>query len=1124
MVFSNEGEAQRKSIEEIYVSIDIEDLNMAGALERIEEVSDFSFAYKKSILDKKRKLNLKKSNVSLADLLRDIGSNNGLQFKRINDKIYVSKGKVTQKKIAEIEEDTQADITVTGTITDENNQGLPGVTIRVLESNVGTTTDITGKYTLTVADDAVLVISYVGYRKEEVSVGGRTVIDMQLALGVESLQEVVVTALGIEKDKKTLGYATSNVASEELTTNRQSQFMNSLQGKVAGVKITQLGSGPQGSTKIRIRGVSSFGGNNQPLIVVNGVPIDNQNFGVSNGDNRYEGNVADSNTADTGDGLSSINPDDIESMSILKGGPAAALYGYRAKDGVIMITTKNRSEGSGIQVRYNLNVTTGSLIDLRDYQFEYGMGEQGVRPTTPYPTSGQWSFGEPMGGTFTIFDDTNVPYQPQRNQLKDFYNNSSNVTNTLSVSTGGENGGMNFSVSNQKSKGIHPGNKFNKKTINLGFTQKISKLTVSGNVNYSNEEIINPPGIGQQQFSAVVMYNLGNTIPMDVLRDNAFSDEGYENPWSRFSLRTNPYFSLKRINNTERDRVFGNVTARYDLTDWLYVQGRFGQDFWYRDQEINIPHGVQFKSPAPAGFENGEYVRDLRKFREINTDFLIGVNKEFGDFGVVANFGGNHMYQKRDINTERGTNFYQSGLYTIGNSIQVEPAYTLRERIVNSIYGSLELSYKGYLYLNYTARNDWFSTLSEDQRSIMYPSLTGSWVFSQTFASLPDWFSFGKIRAGYSEVGSDSDVAPYSDQLFYNVNPLTLNGSPIGSVSGGTIPNPNLKPMRVIEKEFGIEAMLFDNLELEFSGYVKTSKDQILNRQVSSASGYDNQNINVGESENKGVEIAASYSPIRNDDLEWRISANASFNKSKVISLGDNVDGTSIRVGGSFFHGELRQVVGQPMAQLYGYEWLRDAQGRIIHGSNGKPQRNPDQVSFGSALPTSWGGITNSLSYKGVNFSFLIDWTAGNKVISGTHVNAYRHGLDKASLLGREDGFVIGDGVTEDGSVNTVQVPVQSYHESMRGARLAELSVFDGGSWQLRQITVSYDLMKVIPENKYINGAVLSLVANNVAVLSQDIPHVHPDQNGIISDREQGLEATGVPVTRDIGFNLSIKF
>lgn len=1019
------------------------------------------------------------------------------------------------------------DITISGLITDEAGDPLIGVNIVVKGTVIGTASDFNGEYSIDVPDDATtLIFSYTGHTTVEEVIGDRTTINVTMAPDVAQLGEVVVTALGIEREKKTLGYATSKVGSDEVTVNRSPRFMDALQGKVAGVNITTMGSGPQGSSKIRIRGVSSFGGNNSPLIVVNGVPIDNTNFGVQ-GDVVGPGS---NRRSDSGDGLSSINPDDIVSMNILKGAAASALYGARAKDGVIMITTKNRASGTGIQVEYNANYTNDTPLDFTDYQYEYGQGEGGVRPNAPGPTSGVWSFGEKVGGTQILFDGITVPYTPQPNKVRDYYRNGSSLANTLTISTGGENGGLSLSLSNMNSKAILPGSNYDRRTVNFGFTQKTGKLLVSGNINYSNEFRKNPPNIAEQDFSPVVIYTIASTMPLDLLREYAFDENGDEVYWSRFTNRTNPYFALSRFENNQRDRVYGNLTARYNITDWLYIQGRVGQDYFIRDVEYNLPTGSTRQSSAPPGFVNGQYVQDIRRFREINADFLIGADRTFGDIGISVNAGGNQMYRRNDVNTELGENFFTRGLYTIGNASKVTPNYSIAERQVNSLYASMELSYRGLLYLNATARNDWFSTLSPENRSILYPSVTGSFIFTEAFGNMPSWLRFGKLRLAYAEVGSDTDVAPYANNLFYGINAQQFPNSsgvlqPVGSISGSVVPNANLRPMRVKEKEIGLELTLFKNLQVELSYYDKLSTDQILTAQISDASTFQTQLINVGESVNRGLEMLVSGSLLRRENFEWFGSVNATYNTSEVLSLGDDVDGTFITVGTAEFHGELRQVVGEPMAQLYGWGYLRDDQGRqVFDANNGRPLRSTEQLSFGSALPTWWGGITNGINYKGLSFSFLIDFKLGHKMISGTHTNAYRHGLDKATLVGRDVGYVVGEGVNPNGEINTAQSAIQPFYETIRTFRMSEQSVFNAGSWQLRQISLGYDLGKLIPENRYISGARLSVVASNVAVLKKWVPHIHPDQNGIISDNLVGLEATGLPVTRNIGFNLNVKF
>ncbi len=1022
---------------------------------------------------------------------------------------------------------------VKGRVLDENGSGLPGLSILIKGTTRGTSTDINGSFQLEVpTTETVLIFKYLGYETKEVLVGNQTNLEISLKPENKSLTEVVVTALGIKKQSKSVGYATATVSTDEMTLNRTANFMNALQGKMAGVNITPLGSGPAGTSKIRIRGQSSFGGNNSPLIVVNGVPIDNTNNGAR-GDVSEKGS---NRTSDGGDGLSSINPDDIEAMTVLKGAAASALYGSRAKDGVIMITTKTRSKGNGISLAYNSNFTSETPLDYTDYQYEYGQGENGIRPTTPFPTSGQWSFGEKFqpGMTQMLFNGVTLPYEPQRNQISQFYRQGYTWTNTLTLTSGGENGGFSLSVANLDNRTILQNSGYDRKTINLGFTQTLSKrLTISGNINYSNEYRKNPPNIAEQDYSPVIIFNMANSMPLSALEQYAEDANGNETVWSRFTNRTNPYFALKRFDNITNDRIFGNLTAKFNFTDWLFIQGRLGQDYYSREQDYNLPTGTQRQVAAPAGFVNGQFVQDSRNVRELNMDFLLGANKTFGSFGVNLNVGGNQMYRRISRHNVFIQDFYTRNLYTIGNGRQRDATYDFSERQVNSLYGSAEVSYKDYLFLSGTVRNDWFSTLSPENRSILYPSVTTSFVFSQAFASaLPDWITFGKIRAAYAEVGSDTDVSPYANNLFYGINaqqfPSPSGASqPLGSISGSTVPNANLRPMRVSEKEIGLELKLFNNsIGLDLTYYDKLSSDQILRAQTSNAGGYLSQLINVGQSRNQGIEMLVSLSPIKSQNFNWNLILNAAYNKTEVLNLGSDVSNNMITVGTADFSGELRQVVGKPMGQLYGFGYMRDAAGRqIFDVGNGRPLRTTDQIAFGSAIPVWVGGITNSFSIKGVEVSFLIDFKLGHKMISGTNHNAWRHGLSKETLVGRDVNYVIGNGVNLNGQVNATKSGVQAYYETVRSQNIAEQFVYDAGYWQLRQIMIGYDFSKFLSKKTpFIKGLRINAVANNVAVIQKWVPNIHPEQFGFPSDNLVGLEATGLPITRNIGFNLNLKF
>ncbi|MEJ7647370.1 MAG: SusC/RagA family TonB-linked outer membrane protein [Chryseolinea sp.] len=1026
---------------------------------------------------------------------------------------------------------TRALIAVSGVVKDEDGNGFPGVNIVIKGTTTGTSSDADGNYALNVdSDNAVLVFSFVGYAVQEVTVGGRSTVDVVMTPDIRSLDEVVVTALGIKKETKRLGYATSSASHDQITENRTTNFMNGLQGKMAGVNITPMGTGPSGSSKIRIRGQSSFGGANSPLIVVNGIPIDNTTYGVGGS---AAGRGATGST-DGGDGLTSINPDDIESMTVLKGGAAAALYGSRASNGVIMITTKSSGSTKGIGVDYNTNFTVDTPLDFTDFQYEYGQGEFGVRPTTANPTSGVWSFGEKFqpGMTQILFDGVEVPYEPVRDRISKFYQTGNTWTNTVTLSSGGEQGGFNLSLANMDNKSIQPNTDFNRKTINLGFNQKISKkLVISGNIAYSHEKNKNPIVIGGQDISTpVVIYTMSNSMPLDLLEAKRLDANGNEFVWSRFRNRTNPFMSInERFENISRDRLFGNVTARYNFTDWLYLQGRIGQDYYSRDRDFNDPTGRASNPAAPAGFVNGRYTQEVIRSRELNADFLIGANRKFNDFGVDLTLGGNKRTSRFDQNVVLVQDFVVRDLYTVMNGRVKDPFYDLFEKETNSLYGAAEFSWKEFLFLSVTARNDWFSTLSKANRSIMYPSVTGSFVFSQAIQNLPDWFSYGKIRAGYSEVGSDADVPPYANSLYYGVNNNlfpnpTGAAQPIGTIPATTIPNPDLRPMRIFETEFGLEVKLFDNrVGLDVTYYDKISRDQILAAQVSDASGYTAKLINVGESKNSGVELLLTLVPVQTTNFKWDISFNAAYNTSEVLDLGKGVN--EIIVGGDPGNNSIRQVIGEKLSGLYVTSYLRDDEGRqVFDPNNGRPLRGPSAIRVGSAIPKYFGGIYNSFNYAGVSLSVLIDFKLGHYLGSQTNFNLWRHGLHKETLNGREDGYVVGDGVNPNGEINTIQTPHQTYYETVNTSGIREQFAYNAGFWKLRQISIGYDFTKFLPQNYFIRGVRLSAVANNVAILKKWVPNIDPEQFGNVSDSQIGLESTGLPTSRSIGFNLNVKF
>ncbi|MDT7830340.1 SusC/RagA family TonB-linked outer membrane protein [Pricia sp. S334] len=1131
-------QAQGSPSEDTKITLTLKNASIETVLQKIETLTEFKILYNDDQIDYKRKVTVEYVDETVMKILSELFADTPVTFEIFESQIILTRTLpvVANEEVEQTAQNVQQE--VSGKVTDANGAPIPGVSVLEKNTTNGTATDFEGNYTIATGSNATLVFSALGFGTKEVVVGQSSTIDVSLEEDSQALDEVVVTALGIKQETRKLGYAVAKVDAEEVNVNRSSNFMNSLQGKVAGVNVSALGTGPGGSSKVRIRGQSSISGTNNPLIVVNGVPIDNTSFGTNIGSSGSSGELGTSSggvTSDGGDGFSSINPDDIESMTVLKGATGAALYGSRAKDGVIMITTKTRGSGQGIGVAYTISVADQNPLDFTDYQYEYGQGENGVRPTSANPTSGQWSFGEKFqpGMTQVLYDGLVLPYEPVYDRVKKFYRHGLDVTNSISLSGGGDKGGFNLSMSNLDSRGITPNNEFKRITASLGATYNLSeKLSFTTNINYSNEKNTNPPNVGQQDNTIPVsLFNVANSMPLDVWKANAFDENGNEIVYSRFRNRTNPYFVLaKQFNNITRDRVFGNASFKYNFFPWLFGQVRAGQDYWSRDQDYNgFPTGQASRPPAPDGFVNGTYTQEVRRFRETNVDFLLSATKDFGeDFGFGLTLGGNKMKRVSKLNRVNVTDFIIRDLYTVQNGRVKDPIFNLSERGVNSLYGTLDLSYKETLYLNGTLRNDWFTTLSPENRSILYPSVSASYVFSNNFGD-SSWLSFGKLRAAYAEVGSDTDVPPYSDVLFYSINANLFANSegqvqPVAGANTSTLPNPNLKPARVTEAEVGLDLRMFDSrLNLDLSVYRKTTLDQIIPAQISNTSGFENTLINSGESRSDGVEALLTLVPIRNEDFRWDLTFNTSYNKTKVISLLTDEPGESIVVGSHAFNGFLYQVVGEEIGQLAGFGYKLDDQGRQIFADDGRPLRSDDIVFFGSALPRWIGGITNTFRYKNFNASFLVDFKLGGKMISGTNFNATRHGLHKQTLPGRDTG-VVGVGVNEAGDTNTVATESQTYWEVIRSQQLIEPIVYDSGFWKLRQLTLGYDFGGLLSENALVEGVTLSLFANNLFIIKKWVPNIDPDSFGYSSDNVSGLESTGVPTTRTIGFNLNCKF
>ena len=1002
-----------------------------------------------------------------------------------------------------------ADVEVTGRVTDEKGQDVVGASVTIKGTTRGTTTDADGKYRLVVPDgNSVLVFSYIGYDKQEVTVGNRSVVDVTLAPGNSVLDEVVVTALGVTKDTRKIGYAVTTVNGDALTRARETNIGNSLVGRVAGLTVKGTNGGPGGTSKILLRGVPSINSPGSPLIIINGVPMDNT----------QRGSAGEWGGADGGDGLGNINPDDVETMTVLKGQSASALYGARASNGVILITTKKGKRGD-YAIDYNMNLVAEQPINYTDFQYEYGQGIGGAKPTTAAAAqaTARFSWGAKLDGTQVIqADGKQYAYSAQRDNIKNFYRVGSTFTNTVSVTKGGENGSFRLSASNLDNKSILPNSGLGRKTFSLTIDQNITpKLSVSVLANYIDERVKNKPILSDGPLNGNNGQFLATNIDQRILAPGFDPVTGREIIFSDDEYVTNPYFVINQfVNNVDRKRLISMLSTRYQFTDWVYAQARVGYDN-SADRIFKVtPYGTAFSNGTKGGLD--ELSNAQRG--ELNVDGLIGINKSVGsDFTIDALLGGNirkNNYEKIGVN---GSPFVLPYLYSFNNVVNFGRTYDVANTEVHSGYYSVDLGYKNFLNITTTGRYDAYSTLPSSARSIFTPSVNAAFVFTD-FLKNPA-LSFGKLRAGYA-VTSGEPTTPYGTNVYYGVG-NAINGIATGSFDS-RLPNLFLKPFTKTELEVGLELKFFGNrLGLDLSYYTQQTHNEILPANYSASSGFTSGVVGTGSIQNRGLEVLITGTPVKTAKLGWDVSFNLTSVRNKVLQT--DVSNNSIGLGSNratLGNATTAFVVGQAGPQIRAYDYKYAANGQIVVDAAGLPVRG-DLVNLGTVLPTLFGGLNNSFNYGGFNLSFLIDYNYGNKILSATENYAYRRGLEKATLVGREGGITTG--VTADGATNAVTASAQAYYTALAN-NVTKISVVDGDFIKFRQFAVGYTIpasvMTKVPLIKSVN---ISLVGRNLFYITKKATNIDPESTFGATLQYSGIEGTSLPASRTYGFNLNIK-
>ena len=1047
--------------------------------------------------------------------------------------------------------------TIKGKVVDEGGEPLPGASVTVKGTSRGVSADFDGDYSIRASQGEGLKFSFVGMKDKTQTVGSSDTINITLVLDMQ-IEEVVVTALGIKRSKKSQGFSSQQIKGDQVSTVKDANFLNSLSGKIAGLDIKPSGN-LGGSTNVIIRGFSSLTGNNQALFVVDGTPISNLNtnsIDQRNGRGGY----------DYGNAATDINPDDIEDINVLKGAAATALYGSRGANGVVMITTKRgKQKESGIGVTINSTVLVGTVDNstLPKYQNQYGAGYGRFYGDTGYfldvdinndgvldlvvPTSEDASFGAPLDGRCLIYQwnslypeldtyQTPTPYVAGAHTPNDIFKHSYNVINSVALDGGTDKSTFRLGYTNFNMKGIWPNSRIERNTVNFSGTHDFSSKLKGGVVaTYTKTYGRRRNGTGYDKRNLMQSFRQRWQVNNDLfeLRDAYFKTRKNItwNPKSPTDLDPiyfdNPYFELYENYQTDtRNRSFGNVHLTYDFNYWANVLGRVTFDTYDELQEERINIG---------SVDVSEYSRYNNSVSEYNYDLIFGFNKDLNEkFNIEGNVGFSLRHQRRDnIRATTNGGLRVPELWSLSNSVDIleSPKEEYYNRFVDGIYARTSLGYGDYLFFDGSIRRDRSSTLPKSNNAFVYFSLAGSVLFSNLFNF--NWLNFGKLRFNYAEVGNDTE--PYNVFTTYDFI-TSFNSTPLSSNSS-TLNNINLKPERTESYEIGIEASMFNRrVTLDFSYYDNLTLDQITPVEVSRATGISKFFTNAGSISNKGFELSLGVSPIKNDHFEWNIQFNWAKNNSEVVELFDGLDNLQI---GNFQGGvSVNATPGEPYGNIRGSDFVYHENGQPIVNSSGYYKRTSTfNHIIGNINPDWKGGVRNNFKYKNVSLGFLIDVQKGGDVFSLDTWYGFATGLYDRSVgfnelgnpirntLEDEDvGGVILPGVQEDGTPNTVRARTDNSKNPYGYIRAPnKMHVYDASYVKLREASFTYHLPKRIVSDLSLKKFSISLIGKNLWIIHKNIPYSDPEA-GLSSGNIQGVQSGAHPTVREIGGSIKIQF
>lgn len=998
--------------------------------------------------------------------------------------------------------------TVQGTVTDESGVPLPGATVVVLETNQGTTTDFDGNYSINASNGQTLAISFVGYTTQQLVVSDNS--DFNIALQEDLLEEVVVTALGLTREKKSLGYSVTEVSGDNINTIKDHNIASSLSGKVAGLNITQSGSIGSAS-RIVIRGNNSISGNTQALIVVDGIPINAD--GTNTGGSVY-------NSVVTGGGITDINPADVASISVLKGPNAAALYGSRAGNGVILITTKKGVKSDRIGVSVNTNLTADTPMFLPDFQNTYGQGTLGAAYTDLESDWGGASWGSKLDGSQKLyFTGENKAYTAQPDNVRNFFRTGTRAITSLSLEKGGEYGSTRFSYTNNTTGSILPNSDLNSHNFNLRSVLNLSdKLSIDTKATYFTQEVTNRAGLGGEGVISFVYGMPRNVITKDLekyQKDNPGTPEEYKviNYAGPTSSTGNPYWMLRHDENWEkRNRFLGFTKINYEFTDWLSAFIRIGADI------TNVKR-LSLNKPGHHFYASGRMSKSVNTYGELNSEFLITAKRDLTDqLNLVVSAGGNLSKRTSEGMRNFGEDFKIPTKFFFSNTNKQTPGDSPQSvKKINSLYGTANFAYDNFLYLDLTARNDWSSTLGEDNRSYLYNSASISALVHRFIDPDRNLFNLIKLRGSWAQVGNDTD--PYQLYQTFSVPGegylgLTTLSSPRVKL------NPDLRPETVTSTDFGLElSMLNNRLSLDLSYYDMATTDLIFNVPVAAATGFSFFKENVGKVTNNGIEITLGGTPIQNDAFSWNTNLFFSKNENELVELIEGTESLTYLTSNSG-NLSLRAQVGGSIGDIYGTVWDKDDSGNHKVNANGIPIASTPDKFLGSALPDWLGGWSNTLTFDNFSLSFLIDARIGGKIFSETSAFLDGAGVSVRSLKYRDSGVTLEGVNTETNAANTKEITGQEYWGAMSG--IAENYIYDQTNVRLRELAIGYRFSNL--DSFGISSASLQLIGRNLFFLMKDAEDIDPENTLGTNIGVQGISSRSLPTTRSIGLNLTLNF